>query len=130
MKQTDNKRHWRLKPLTSGSNCRKSDTGATAVLSGLAAKDSHLENIGDPAKSLVDLATPVQHVAAFCRAVMLSVLPSEIWGIGEVGESNKMFILRQVDHFVGLSRFESLSLHVVVQGLKVGTANPKNSPKS
>ena len=69
--------------------------------------------------SLVDVAIPASQVSAYCRAVISNVFPHETWGTGLEGERNRETILRNIDLFVGLRRFESLSLHAVSQNLKV-----------
>ncbi|TKA49307.1 hypothetical protein B0A49_12697, partial [Cryomyces minteri] len=69
--------------------------------------------------SFVDLATCKAHVSAFCRAVISTVVPDEFWGSTEVKIHNKAVLLRHVDHFVCLRRFESLTLHEVMQDLKI-----------
>ena len=58
-------------------------------------------------------------VSAFCRAVFSRLLPSEFWGVGDTKAENEKAFLRNIDRFIQLRRFESLSLHEVSQGLKV-----------
>ena len=58
-------------------------------------------------------------VSAFCRAVLSRLLPSEFWGMGDTKAENEKVFQRNVDRFIQLRRFESLSLHEVCQGLKV-----------
>lgn len=72
-----------------------------------------------PEAALVSLATPHSDVSAFCQAVLSNLIPNRFWGEGNQGEGNKHFVMRNVDRFVRLRRFESLSLHAVFQGLKV-----------
>ena len=69
--------------------------------------------------NLVDAANPVSQVSAFCQAVISKLLPREAWGLGTDGERNREIVLKNVDVFVSLRRFESLSLHTVSQRLKV-----------
>ncbi|KAL0781131.1 hypothetical protein CaCOL14_002466 [Colletotrichum acutatum] len=68
---------------------------------------------------ITDLATPVAHVSAFCQAVLVKIIPDEMWGTGEDGTYNKSQILRKVDHFVKLRRFEAMSLCELADGLKI-----------
>ncbi|PGH05494.1 hypothetical protein AJ79_06801 [Helicocarpus griseus UAMH5409] len=68
---------------------------------------------------MTDCATPSSSVSAFCRAVLLKLIPNELYGCGEDGTKNRDIIMRHVDTFVQLRRFESLSLHEVAQGLKI-----------
>ncbi|OJD10445.1 hypothetical protein AJ78_08549 [Emergomyces pasteurianus Ep9510] len=69
--------------------------------------------------SMTDYATPPAAVSAFSRAVLLKLIPNELYGYGEDGIKNRDIIMRHVDSFVRLRRFESLSLHEVSQGLKI-----------
>ncbi|KAI9782484.1 MAG: hypothetical protein M1839_004970 [Geoglossum umbratile] len=75
--------------------------------------------LGQRKLSFTDFATPPAKVSAFCRAVICKIIPEEFWGTGEVGEWNKRIMLRNVDRFVNLRRYESLALHEVLQGLKI-----------
>lgn len=68
---------------------------------------------------LVSLATSHSDVSAFCRAVLLNIIPNGCWGDGEIGHKNKFLVMQNVDMFVNLRRFESISLHFVFQGMKV-----------
>ncbi|OAX77776.1 hypothetical protein ACJ72_07921, partial [Emergomyces africanus] len=68
---------------------------------------------------MTDYATPPAAVSAFSRAVLLKLIPNELYGYGEDGMKNRDIIMRHVDSFVQLRRFESLSLHEVSQGLKI-----------
>lgn len=70
--------------------------------------------------SLTDYATPASSVSAFCRAVIQKLIPRQFWGVGPDGVSNLKHVLRHVDRFIKLRRFESLSLHEVCKGIKVG----------
>lgn len=62
-----------------------------------------------------DKACPAAQVSAFCRAVIAKAIPYGFWGC----EDNRRAILYWVDQFVCLRKFESLSLHQVVQKVKV-----------
>jgi telomerase reverse transcriptase len=67
----------------------------------------------------MDLATPSANVSAFCRAVLGRVIPDEFFGTGEDQTHNKQVLMKNVDRFIELRRFETLSLHDVMQGMKV-----------
>lgn len=69
--------------------------------------------------SAVELATPATQVSAFCQAVLAKVIPNEIWGTGPTQLHNKAAVMKNVDHFIKIRRFESVSLHEVLQGIKV-----------
>ncbi|EEH04418.1 telomerase reverse transcriptase [Histoplasma capsulatum G186AR] len=68
---------------------------------------------------MTDYATPHVAVSAFCRGVLAKLIPNELYGCGVDGIKNRNIILRHVDTFVQMRRFESLSLHEVSQGLKI-----------
>ena len=82
------------------------------------------DNIGLKARqpSMAELSTPVSNISAFCRSAFDNVLPDEFFGIGDDQEHNKRTLMRSVDRFVRLRRFESFSLHDVSQGMKVGAS--------
>lgn len=69
--------------------------------------------------SVFDMTTPVAGVSAFCRSVVNHVFPSVAWGQGEDGELNKKVVMRSIDHFVRLRRYEGMTLHDVMQNIKV-----------
>jgi hypothetical protein len=69
--------------------------------------------------SLIELATPVASISAFCQAVLSKIIPNEFWGQGSTQEHNKKCFLKKVNHFIYLRRFESMCLHELMQELKV-----------
>lgn len=69
---------------------------------------------------IVDRSTPVANVSAFCRAVVANLIPINFWGQGVEGDHNKQVVMHNIDRFICLQRFESLTLHAVFQDLKVG----------
>lgn len=71
--------------------------------------------------SLMDRATPTAMVSAFCRAVLCRLICHEFWGIGDVQAHNESVFYRNVDRFICLRRFETLSLHEAAQGMKVSS---------
>lgn len=68
---------------------------------------------------VVELATPLAQVSAFCQAVLKKIIPSCFWGEGDTKEHNLSSTMRRVDHFIRLRRFETMSLHEVCQDIKV-----------
>ncbi|EFW14423.1 telomerase reverse transcriptase [Coccidioides posadasii str. Silveira] len=68
---------------------------------------------------LTDFATPIASVSAFCRATLQNLIPNDLFGTGDDGALNRDIVMRQVDGFIQLRRFESMSLHDVAQGLKI-----------
>ncbi|KAF3901263.1 Telomerase reverse transcriptase [Trichophyton interdigitale] len=75
---------------------------------------------GNERVSMTDYATPTHAVSAFCRAVLQKVIPHELYGCGEDGLHNRAVVMRNVDRFLSLRRFETMSLHEAVQGLRIG----------
>lgn len=73
--------------------------------------------------SLTELAAPVSSVSAFCQAALSKIIPHEFYGLGDVQLHNRSTFLRNVDRFIKLRRFEMISLHEVMQGLKVGRSS-------
>ncbi|CEO58739.1 hypothetical protein PMG11_03444 [Penicillium brasilianum] len=69
--------------------------------------------------NLTDFATPASAVSAFCRAVLLKVVPPQFFGDGLEGLANRKIIMKHVDTFIRMRRFESPSLHEVCSGLKI-----------
>lgn len=69
--------------------------------------------------NLTDYATPASAVSAFCRAVLLKIVPPQLFGDGPEGLENRKIIMKHVDAFIKMRRFESPSLHEVCSGLKV-----------
>ena len=74
--------------------------------------------------SFTSLATPHSDVSAFCRAVLANVIPNRLWGDSAQGLENIGVVMRHVDKFIRLRRFENMSLHTVCQGLKVNRPPP------
>lgn len=60
-------------------------------------------------------ASNVAHVSAFCRAIITKVVPGDFWGDCEMRQHNRKIIMWNVDKFVRLRRYETLSLHDIVQ---------------
>ncbi|KAF9883083.1 hypothetical protein FE257_004117 [Aspergillus nanangensis] len=69
--------------------------------------------------SLTDYATPSSSVSAFCRAVLRKLVPPQFYGIGQCKRDNEHIVLRHVDRFVRMRRFESLSIHEICEGIKI-----------
>jgi hypothetical protein len=65
-------------------------------------------------------ATPSAHVAAFVKATIKKVVPKACWGDGDEGSYNQSVILEAVVEFIVRRKFESMTLHDVLQKLKVG----------
>lgn len=70
-------------------------------------------------ENFTDLATPCSYVSAYCRAVLCRLIPRQFWGDSQQGLENKNSVMASVDRFVHLRRFESMTLHTVLQGVKV-----------
>lgn len=79
----------------------------------------HLTHRSVEETCFTDLACPAAHVSAFCRATISNVVPNDFWG----GDHNRRMIMKSVDQFIQLRKFESLTLHQVTQGLQVFLRN-------
>ena len=64
------------------------------------------------------LASSVARVSAFCRAVIRNVIPFELVGAESVQSPNWKVLMQQVDKFLRLRRFETVTLEDILQGLK------------
>ncbi|KAL2392193.1 Telomerase reverse transcriptase [Exophiala dermatitidis] len=69
--------------------------------------------------SFLFYATPAARVSAFCRSVIARVLPKNAFGEGPDGQRNCDTIMARVDEFIQMRRFESMTLHNVVQGIRL-----------
>ena len=69
--------------------------------------------------SFTELASSSHSVLAFCQAVVNKVVPSAAWGAGEAGLHNKRKIMRSIDVFVKMRKFECPTLFQVMEGIKV-----------
>ncbi|TAQ91363.1 hypothetical protein B7494_g281 [Chlorociboria aeruginascens] len=101
-----------------GSTGIKTQVSKSSCSSGLSAVASAAV-IPPKETTLTDQATPTSMVSAFCRAVLSKLIPHGFWGSGRVQVENKHVFFRNVDRFIALGRFESLTLHEVSQGLKL-----------
>ena len=70
---------------------------------------------------LLGVTTPSASVSAFCRAVIGELVPLNFLGYGVDGRHNRAVLMRIVDLFVRMRRFESLSLHTACQNMKVNS---------
>ncbi|WPH03795.1 Hypothetical protein R9X50_00667800 [Acrodontium crateriforme] len=73
---------------------------------------------GNMNESVRQASTAVQ-VSAFCCAVLFKVFPPDLWGPGQTGEHNKNTLMHNIDKFVRLRRYESMSLHNVLQSMHI-----------
>jgi len=74
---------------------------------------------GDGHGSYMRHGTPVSKVSAFCQAVVRHLFPKAMFGHGIDGEHNLMVMLSNIDLFIQLRRFETMSLQQVVQRLRI-----------
>ena len=68
---------------------------------------------------LVDAATPLASVSAFCQSVLAKLLPKAFLGEGDDKHDNWKELMRSVDRFVRCRRFENVTLHSVCQGIRL-----------
>ncbi|OAP62484.1 hypothetical protein AYL99_04689 [Fonsecaea erecta] len=107
-------------------NGRLSSTGASGLFttqiepSGMSRTNSNLtwsSNNGE--SSFLPHSTPLARVSAFCRSVISHLLPRNAFGTGPGGQQNYEMMMNRIDEFVRMRRFETMSLHEVVQGMHV-----------
>lgn len=72
-----------------------------------------------PETTFTLLATAHSDVSSFCRAALSKLIPNDLWGASTDGLNNKNIVMKNVDQFVRLRKYETLSLHSVFQGIKV-----------
>lgn len=77
------------------------------------------QSLQRPRFSVTDFATPAAAVSAFCRAVLYKVLPPQFFGDGVEGEANRSIVLKHVDSFIKMRRYENISLHSVCKNIKI-----------
>lgn len=65
------------------------------------------------------LATSTVQVSAFCRAVIMKVLPYELISGNKSDGCNWRHLMLPIDQFVQARRFESFTLEHVLKGMKV-----------
>ncbi|RDW68574.1 hypothetical protein BP5796_09231 [Coleophoma crateriformis] len=70
---------------------------------------------------MMDHATPAAKVSAFCRAVLLNLIPHGFWGDGDTLAHNERVFFHNVAQFVELRRFETLNLHKILQRMRMTT---------
>lgn len=73
---------------------------------------ARLTNLQKP--SIFEQASSVAQVSAFCRTVVTKVIPAALWG-----QQNTQIVMRHIDRFLRLRRYESLSVHDILQGIQV-----------
>lgn len=69
--------------------------------------------------SILAHATPTAYVSAFCCAVIRRLLPGDALGVEADSEHNWSVLFAQIDHFVQMRKYESLTLHTVFQNLRI-----------
>lgn len=86
--------------------------------------------VGDAsANASIQLASNESNVSAFCRAVVSKVFPRALWGDGESGLFNARKVYQNIDRFVRLRRFESMSLHDILHGMRLHDVSWLRPPK-
>ncbi|KAF9969198.1 hypothetical protein BGZ73_008558 [Actinomortierella ambigua] len=69
---------------------------------------------GEASLSLVESHSPYANVSAFIRSVVKKVIPKAFFGSDE----NREVILKAFDSYIKLGKYESISLHYVIQGIR------------
>lgn len=70
-------------------------------------------------KSSFHRASSMNNVSAFCRAAVKKVFSVDFLGAGDAGKHNHRQVMRSIDLFVRMRRYESLSLHDVLQSVQI-----------
>ena len=73
----------------------------------------------DVETSFLPHSTRAECVSAFCRSILRHLLPATTFGTGLDGRHNLNMIMHHVDRFVHMRRFETMSLHEVIQHLQI-----------
>ena len=73
--------------------------------------------------SFIPYTTPTNRVVNFITAAVKNILPKKAFGTGKKGHDNWHHILRWIQRFIHMRRFESMSLHEVVQGISLKSIN-------
>jgi telomerase reverse transcriptase len=81
-------------------------------------KSRKTKEVRDANTSFLPHATPINQVSAFCRAIMVHLLPANVFGSDEGGQQNLQRFLQTVDAFILMRRFENMTLHQATQGLR------------
>lgn len=110
-----------MKGSRQDETCPRKAADRALVSTSYTTAKSVIDKLADakPENSIVTFATPTSDVSAFCRATLSKIVPDGFWGENQDGAGNKSIIMRNINRFVQLRRFENLSLHLVSQGLKV-----------
>lgn len=69
----------------------------------------------DTETSFLPHSTSPEMISMFCRSVIKRLLPRNVLGTASDGAHNLRVILQRIDQFIKLRRFETLSLHQVMQ---------------
>ncbi|KAK6344067.1 hypothetical protein TWF696_007713 [Orbilia brochopaga] len=73
----------------------------------------------NPQDPILLYATSSHNVYLFLRAVLGNIIPLEFWGAGKAALKNRNVFFSHLEGFVKLRRYESLTLHNVLQGFKL-----------
>ncbi|KAM0721837.1 hypothetical protein Q7P37_002762 [Cladosporium fusiforme] len=65
-------------------------------------------------------AATLEQVSAFCRAVIRNVFPPDAFGSSAETHNNLDTVMRSIDRFIRLRRYETISLHDVMHGIALG----------
>lgn len=84
----------------------------------------------DTETSFLPHSTSPEMISMFCRSVIKRLLPRNVLGTASDGAHNLRVILQRIDQFIKLRRFETLSLHQVMQGIRVKSIDWLGSPKT
>jgi telomerase reverse transcriptase len=75
-------------------------------------------NVSEHASTFAQ-ATALTGVSAFCRAVVRNVFSPDVFGESSSESNNLSAVMQSVNSFVCMRRYESFSLHDIMQGISV-----------
>ncbi|KIX00186.1 uncharacterized protein Z518_10324 [Rhinocladiella mackenziei CBS 650.93] len=98
--------------------------GLEPTVTQILAPDASKPSYGTPSEqydsnsAFLPHASPPARVSAFCRSVISHLLPKDAFGRGIDGLHNREVIMKRIEEFVQMRRFESMTLHHIVQNLR------------
>ncbi|KAF3315486.1 hypothetical protein TWF173_003404 [Orbilia oligospora] len=99
-----------------GSRSKRTSLQGTIPITPLKKTDPGEISPQDP---MLLFTTSSHSVYAFIRAVISNIIPLEFWGTGKSVLKNRDVFFGHMETFVKLRRYETLSLHDVMQGFKL-----------
>ncbi|KAF3912145.1 hypothetical protein ABW21_db0205925 [Orbilia brochopaga] len=111
----------RFKTQTSRRKSKTPRSKRTSLEGPAAVSQTAKTSAGDPNTQdpILLYETKSHNVYIFLRAVLGNIIPLEFWGIDKAAIRNRDVFFGHLERFVKLRRYESLTLHNVLQGFKI-----------